>query len=93
MHRRLATMCLAVTIAVGTTSSPVVAQDNNFSRATLKGISIVPVVVENLPPGASALGLTKDVIQTDVELKLRLAGMRVVTPGDSANLPGGQFYM
>jgi hypothetical protein len=47
------------------------------------------VLVEDLPDGAKVLGLTKDAIQTDVELKLRLAGMRVVTTQEEvAKLPG-----
>jgi hypothetical protein len=46
---------------------------------TLAGLTAVQVLVEGLPPGAAKLGLTKEVVQTDVELKLRLAGMRVLT--------------
>jgi hypothetical protein len=38
-----------------------------------------------------ALGLTRDTIQTDVELKLLLAGMPVVTPEDDTKLPGEPY--
>jgi hypothetical protein len=46
---------------------------------TLAGITSASVLIENLPAGASKLGLTSDLLQTDVELKLRLAGMKVLT--------------
>jgi hypothetical protein len=38
------------------------AQDTERSRATLKGISAVSVLVEDLPEGAKALGLTSETI-------------------------------
>jgi hypothetical protein len=46
------------------------------------------VLVEDLPDSAKILSLSKDTIQTDVELKLRLAGIRVVTDDEDAKLPG-----
>jgi hypothetical protein len=46
------------------------------------------VNVEDLSGGAKLLGLTAETIQTDVELKLRLAGMRVVTNKEVIELPG-----
>jgi hypothetical protein len=49
------------------------------------------LLVEALPTGAKVLGLTNEAIQTDVELKLRLAGMRVVTESESFNEPGGPY--
>jgi hypothetical protein len=44
----------------------------------LRGISAVSVVIENLSPRAAKNGLTQDAIRTDVELRLRMAGMKVV---------------
>jgi hypothetical protein len=49
------------------------------------------VAVEGLPDIANVLGLTKETIQTDVELKLRLAGMRVVTREEGVKLSGHPF--
>jgi hypothetical protein len=51
--------------------------DSENSRPTLKGITEVAVVVED--PGADAIkdGLTIDQLQTDVELRLRKAGIKV----------------
>jgi hypothetical protein len=46
------------------------------------------VEVEDLSDGAKALGLSAETIQTDVELKLRLAGIRVVTAEEDLKVPG-----
>ena len=46
-------------------------------KETLKGIKGVKVVVENLSEDATKGGLTKEQIQTDVEVKLRTAGIRI----------------
>ena len=53
-----------------------------------RGISDINVEVESLSDGAKALGLSAETIQTDVELKLRLAGIRVVTEKEVLELPG-----
>ena len=44
---------------------------------TLKGISEVQVAVGDLSDSAQALGLEEEAVQTDIELQLRRAGMRV----------------
>jgi hypothetical protein len=88
MTRRLATMCLMATGLIGVNSAYVQAQDFATRRATLKGIDAVSVIVEDLSDGAKLIGLTRETIQTDVELKLRLAGMRVTTQEESYTLPG-----
>jgi hypothetical protein len=67
---------------------PVLGSDSGFARKTLAGITGVSVVVEDVPPGAASLGLNKESIQTDTELKLRLAGMRVLTEKESLGMPG-----
>jgi len=53
--------------------------DDPYDRATLKGITAIRVVVEPLNPEAERDGLTKDQLQTDVELRLRKAGIRVTS--------------
>lgn len=60
------------------------------SAVALGGITAVKVLVESLPPGANVIGLTKEQIQTDVELKLRMAGMRVTD--ETKPNPGGPIY-
>ena len=76
--RQLATTYF-MTMLLVCTGPPSARADDRLSRATLKGISAVYVVVEDLPSNAATLGLSRDTIQTDVELKLRLAGMAVLT--------------
>jgi hypothetical protein len=48
-------------------------------RESLRGLSGVVVLVEDLDDDAKRTGLTEDQIQTDVELKLRLAGIEVLS--------------
>lgn len=60
---------------------------------SLKGLKAVWVVIEELPETLkSKAGLTKEQLQTDVELKLRLAGIRVV-PGlsEGYHIPGQPY--
>jgi hypothetical protein len=77
-------------LLIGVSASGAYGQsDDELSRSTLRGIGAVYVLVESLPDGAKVLGLTRESIQTDVELKLRLAGMRIVTEQESHKAPGG----
>jgi hypothetical protein len=78
------TTCLLLGLAV-----PAWPLDSPFARATLKGITAIKVVVEELEPEAERDGLTKDQLQTDVELRLRKAGIRVT----SALLESGGSYL
>jgi hypothetical protein len=77
-----------VMFLIGISSPPVSAQGAQYSNKTLDGISAVAVVVEDLPDGAKILGLTRETVQNDVELKLRLAGMRVMTDKEVSQIPG-----
>ena len=52
------------------------AGDTGLNRDTLRGITSVPVLIQ-LDPDASSHGLTSDQLQTDVELRLRKAGLPV----------------
>ncbi len=53
--------------------------DTEFTRKGLRGLKGVYVSMKNLSPDAIEFGITKDQIQTDVELRLRLAGIKVLT--------------
>ena len=88
MTKWLGTICLAAIFLIGVTAPTVRGDDNEGSRATLKGITTVHVLVEDLDNDAQTVGLTKEGIQTDVELKLVLAGMHVVTREEWLKLPG-----
>jgi hypothetical protein len=89
MTKRLATICLCM-LLIGSISPSVQAQAHHDVK-TLKGIRAVWVLVENFSDGAKVLGLSKETTKTDVELKLRLAGMRVVTEEEGFKLPGGPY--
>ena len=69
----------------------VVAVDNASTRESLAGLRGVKVVVETLEPEVEHAGLTSAVIQTDAELKLRLAGIRVLTTDESRDEPGHPY--
>lgn len=91
MTSRLATMCLATMLLTGVGNISAHAQQGTATRTELNGISAVYVVVEKLSDSANALGLSASGIQTDVELKLVLAGMHVVTREEGQKLPGRPF--
>ena len=61
--------------------SPLVAHadDDELSRPTLRGLQGVGVLIENLRFEFEQNGLTRSAIQTDVELKLRQAGIPVLS--------------
>ncbi len=53
-----------------------------YDRKTLKGIKGFDVIVEGLSSDAKEAGLTRERLQTLVELKLRMAGIKVLTLND-----------
>ena len=65
MAKRLATMCLMTVSLIAISSPPLRAQGDKYSDATLKGLTSVWVVVEDLSDAAKLLGLTADDIRTD----------------------------
>lgn len=65
------------------------AGDDEYARATLQGLTGVHVLVESLKAEVERQGLTKAQIQTDVELRLRKAGIRVLSEKERAETPGG----
>jgi hypothetical protein len=54
---------------------PSIFGQDDLARQSLKGITNVAVTVEDLPAELQKAGLTKSQIQTDIEVKLRLAGI------------------
>ncbi len=85
---RQAMLCVAAVILIGFAVAPIQAQDSEITRKSLRDISGMSVNVESLSDEAKELGLSVETIRTDVELKLRLAGIRVVTDDEDLNLPG-----
>jgi hypothetical protein len=60
-------------------------------RASLNGITAIWVVVEDMNPEAERDGLTKAQLQTDVELRLRKAGIRVASSQEEGK--GSVLYL
>ena len=56
-------------------------------KETLRGIKSISVSIEDLAPEAKEAGLSTDQIRTDVELKLRMAGIKVITPKEASLSP------
>ena len=61
------------------------------SRDSLRGISRVGVVVEDISPEASANGLSQDAIRTAAELILRSKGIRVLTNVERTRLGSAPY--
>jgi hypothetical protein len=55
-----------------------VGSDSEVSRGSLKGLNGVAVLVEDMDSDEGRAGLNQEVIRTDAELKLRLAGITVL---------------
>jgi hypothetical protein len=60
------------------------AGDSPVERASLTGLTVMSVVVEDLGPLVGKLGLATEALQTDVERRLRQAGLSI-TAGVNAN--------
>src|SRR5262249_26285995 len=78
---------IGIMLLLGSTRRAV-ALDSEHTRATLRGLRVVEVVVEDIPKDAEADGRTTQQIQTDVELRLRKAGIRVLSKTESLKTPG-----
>jgi hypothetical protein len=59
---------------------------------SLEGLSAIYVVVEHLNPEIEGKGgLTSGQIQTDIELKLRMAGIKIASTSGASEIPGMPF--
>jgi hypothetical protein len=67
------------------------AEDEDVDRDTLRGLSGVHVVIESVRPEIERAGLTKQQLQTDVELRLRQTGIRVLSKAERAQVLGWPF--
>jgi len=79
---------LSIVLAFFITGGAVVARasDSESERQTLSGLQGVAVLVDRLQSEVELAGLTRASILTDVELKLRLAGIPVLEGVDVANM-------
>ena len=65
--------------------------DSPSARATLKGITELQVVVETIDPEVERHGLTQVQLQTDLELRLTQAGIKVVSSAPASLCVNIQF--
>jgi hypothetical protein len=71
--------------------SSVSAVNGISNRATLRGLKGIGVLVERLPLEVEQEGLKRDQLQIEVESKLRIAGIKVLTKEEAFNSPGEPF--
>lgn len=79
--------CTLPTLALPLFLRPATAAESK-SRATLRGLSGVEIIIEDLGEEATRVGLSKSQLQTDVEDKLRQAGIPVFTRKEALEQPG-----
>jgi hypothetical protein len=60
-------------------------------RDTLRGLREISVLVEYLPDDVEREGLNREHLQRDIEVRLRQAGLRVLTISEVANSPGAPY--
>ncbi len=72
-------------------SSPQAVFAQSEEGPSLSGLGAVFVLVEDLPDGTKLHGFSKGDIQSEVERRLHVAGLRVVSAEESARLPGGPY--
>ena len=63
--------------------APLAASDTQIDRASLTGLAVMSVEVEDLGPLVGKLGLTAAGLQTDVERRLRAAGLSITPDADA----------
>ena len=78
----------AVVTAVILFCSTMPAQNSEESRKSLKGITGFYVSIEQLNQAVEKEGLTTNQIRTDVELRLGMAGIKVLTKEQASQAPG-----
>jgi hypothetical protein len=81
---------LAVAFLVMTTAV-VWGLDSKATRESLRGLTGVEVLAENISQDLTSGGLTTSQIQTDVELRLRKAGIRVLTEEQASDTLGNPY--
>jgi len=84
----MALMVIVLALALG---FPAFAINGKSNQATLRGLSGIGVLVEKLAPEVERQGLIGDRLQIEVELKLRMAGIKVLTREESLKTPGAPY--
>ena len=79
-----AVLCALLVLTV----TPSGASNTEATRATLRGLLGVQVVMDAFTPEVESAGLLRKPLHTEVELRLRLAGIRVLTPEERLRVVG-----
>src|SRR2546425_11495159 len=78
---RLRSLCLLICwLAV-----PAAVSGNETELYSLHGVKRFYILVENLKPEAKQIGLTVSQVREDIELRLRSAGITILTESESLN--------
>jgi len=72
-------------------AGPPVQADAEFDRQSLVGLKGVYILIEDINPEVERDGLSRVTRQTDVDLKLRQAGITVYTREQSFSVPGSPY--
>ena len=67
------------------------AQSMQEERNVLQGLDGIRVEVKRIKPEIERDGLFVGILQTDVELKLRMAGIKVFSEGEEPAIPGAPY--
>jgi hypothetical protein len=67
------------------------ATDSERTRATLRGVAGIQVVIADVGPDVERAGLTRQQLHTEVEAQLRQAGIPLVTSAERVHVPGQPF--
>jgi len=90
-HRAAATAGLFLALTLWTGLSFLFAGDQKHNRASLGGIKEFYVVVEKVDPEIEKEGLTQDQICTDIESRLRKAGIKTIPKADAFDVAGSPY--
>jgi hypothetical protein len=72
-HKKIAALVVLVSLCWPSLAFPAVFDQ----REVLRGLKGLKVIVESIPPDIERLGLTKKDVQSDVETRLRQAGIKI----------------
>lgn len=92
MTNLIRTTTVAAAVAVLTLLSwsarPAAAEFYPDNRASLKGLAGVHVLVERIPADMEAAGLTEELVRSEVEGRLKKAGLKLLSRKDFIGQPG-----
>jgi hypothetical protein len=67
--------------------------DNEVTRSSLRGIKEVFIFVQPIDSDLTELGITENQISTAVELKIRMAGIRLLSEAEAKGIPDCPILM